>query len=86
MARKNPQTEIDELREAVRERDSILDRIGGLTERVDTIETEAGLRSALDRIGELADGEDDADEIGCENCNDEGCSLCDDTIDDDDEQ
>jgi hypothetical protein len=81
--RKNPAAEIDELREEVADLNARLDRVSGITELADAIDTEDGLRTVVDRIALIVDGDDDADEIDCTNCDDEGCSLCDDTIDDD---
>ncbi len=81
--RKNPAAEIDELREEVADLNARLDRVSGITELADAIDTEDGLRTVVDRIALIVDGDNDDDEVDCTNCDDEGCSLCDDTIDDD---
>jgi hypothetical protein len=76
MAKKNPAAEIDELREEVADLNARLDRVSGLTELADAVESEEGLRTALDRIASIVDGED-AEDFDCENCEDEGCAECD---------
>jgi hypothetical protein len=61
-AKSNPEQELQEQASYIAELESRLDRISGLTEVTDEIDSEEGLRVSLDRVAELAslgDGDDD---------------------------
>jgi hypothetical protein len=70
----NPEQELQEQASYIAELESRLDRISGLTEVVDEIDSEEGLRVSLDRVAELAslgDGDDDFLDEETENFEDE---------------
>jgi hypothetical protein len=78
-AKSNPEQELQEQAAYISELESRLDRISGLTEVTDEIDSEEGLRASLDRVADLAaldaddfDGEDENFDGEDENFEDEG--------------
>jgi hypothetical protein len=75
----NPEQELQEQAAYISELESRLDRISGLTEVTDEIDSEEGLRASLDRVADLAaldadefDGDADEFDGDAENFEDEG--------------